>query len=141
MSAGGDLVSLVSGLAVAAGVAAVFPVEAVRFRASPPPESGSASFVELGEEAEVAAVRAAKATWRNGGGRQSYELLTGNLPEAPNQPVLGIWARSKPPPPPLMTCEMPPFAPSLAAPPPVRIKDDGAGENLPFSRAELLKAD
>ena len=144
--AGDEIVTVLMVLAVPFAVAAVFPYEAVGFRAEAPEkgrERPVVAFVTLDRMTETAAERAAKATWRRDGVLRGLrpDLLASDLPEEPRTPVLSIGARSRPPEPPLAVCEPSPFLPSRRAPAPARIEPEAADEPLTFSREELLKID
>lgn len=143
---GDEIVTVLMVLAVPLAIFAVFPYDAVRFRAEMPAkerERPVVAFVTLDQKTETAAERAAKATWRRDGVSRGLhpDLLSSDLPEEPLTPVLSIGARSRPSELPVAVCEPSPFLPSQRAPAPVRIEPEAADEPLTFPREELLKID
>lgn len=132
-------------LAIPAVLLASFPFEALSFRAGDPSKRSSsftAAVVSLDSAVESAAIRAAKSSWRQGGPRKvRVDLLPSELPEASRGPMAPLTMRSRPPTPPLAEGAISPFLPSRRASAPARIATAESGEELPFSREELLKID
>ena len=96
-----EIATLATVLAIPAGIAAVFPYAAIGFRARRvAPRPPAVAFVTLSPEAEAAAMRAAKASWQNDAGsilRVRADLSFGELPSAPEEAVLDVSARTRPP--------------------------------------------
>lgn len=141
-----DVASLVTVLAVLFGIAAVFPFEAIGFRARPAvPARSFAAFVTLSDAASAAALRAAKSTFAGeveAGRRQHADIAFGELPAERPQPVLTVDARTRPSAPRLAELDRTAYLPSLAAPPPAKIPVEKASPVPPaFPRQELLQID
>ena len=146
----GDFLSAVSVLALAASVAAVFPFEAIVFRARRLPQQRppGAAFVQLRADEEASALRAAKSSWNAEAGevrRLRAELFFGDLPESPAEPALPLESRAGLSLPPPVSPGRPAYSPSLAAPPPESIKPEAGNqkgsERPAFPRSELLRMD
>ncbi|MBR2838863.1 MAG: hypothetical protein IKE55_08775, partial [Kiritimatiellae bacterium] len=122
-----ELATLATVLAIPAGIAAIFPYSAIGWRARPSAARQPAvAFVTLTAEEEAAATRAAKAYWQNDAGsmmRIRADLSFGELPAAPEEAVLDVSARTRPPRAGDVGWEAPAFLPSRAAPPPQPISD------------------
>jgi len=144
---GSECSSVLSVLATAVGIAAIFPVSALRFRpfASEASErTSSVAFVTLDERTEADFLRIAKETWRkkaDGTGKVYANLMYAELPEGDRSPILPTAARLVMPDPPPAVGGLSPYLPSLRASAPQRIEADVQKERLPFSREELLKID
>ena len=131
-------------LAAVVAVTAIFPRRAVGFVASGPrPAEPSAAFVELTEDEEDEAVKAAKTAWLASGGRRGRGagvLSLGALPETESGPILGgelLLPPAKEPRP--VEWGKSAWRPSAAAPAPQPIPSDARARPEPaFSRAELL---
>ena len=141
---GGEMASFATTVVVSVAIAAVFPYGAVGFRASPADApAAAAAFVTLSADEEAAAMRAAKTSWQGDAGgvlRLRADLSFGELPEAGHAAVLGVEARTVPPPASVVPYGAPPFLPLLAAPPPQVIPAEPPEKVAPaFSREELLK--
>lgn len=140
----GQLLSLAMVWSVPLGIAAVFPYEAIVFRARGDGEGhvrGRASLVSLSAAQEQSFEQVARTTWRKEGGANAWrpDLLVDNLPETPCPPVLPIAVRSRPPEPPIAECGVSAFLPSRQAPPPLKIAPDKVEDAQAFPRTELLK--
>ena len=141
----GELLSIAAVLAVLLGFAAVFPYEAIGFvpaRDSDAVREGlsSASIVFLDEAAVARAVRTTRILSRGeGDGRVRADLLAPELPDADPLPMMPLDVRSRSKAPSVVECGIPPFQPSLRAPPPVRIAAEQIRDEPPFPRNELLK--
>lgn len=140
---GGDLLSLVSVVAVTAATVSVFPLDVLRFDASRVPcrpVDATAAFVFLDETTEGAVLRAAKDVRRNVGGEHLLaDLAYVELPESPRRPLLSADVLARPAVLPVVGQGVVPFLPSRQAPPPRRIAPEPAEETLAFPRSELLK--
>jgi len=146
----GDFMSTAIVLATVGAVAVAFPFDAMSFRPqqSKDARAAFAAFVSLTPAEEAAAMKAAKSAWNaeSGGVRHlRAELFSNELPEAENEPALGLLdglVRQAPEP---VTPGLSPYLPSQAAPPAKAIhaeKADVGDESAPtFSRKELLKID
>lgn len=147
----GDFVSAAIVLATIGAVAVAFPFDAMSFRPKQAKEARAAfaAFVSLTPAEEAAAMKAAKSAWNaeSGGVRHlRAELFSNELPEAENEPALGLLdrlARQAPEP---VSPGLSPYLPSQAAPPakaiPAEKAADEGGEASPaFSREELLRID
>jgi len=147
----GDFVSAAIVLATVGAVAASFPFDAISFRPRPSKESRAAfaAFVSLTPAEEAAAMKAAKSAWNaeSGGVRHlRAELFSNELPEAENEPALGLLDRLARQAPEHVAPGLSPYLPSQAAPPakaiPAEKSADEGGESYPaFSREELLRID
>lgn len=141
----GDFFSLLMVWTLPFCIAAVFPYEAIGFRASEVRnrrlQDGGSAIVSLSPAQVTASERAAKATWRKGAetGVWRPNLLVDTLPDAPHLPVMPIAVRSRMSLPPLVEVDVSPFLPSRRAGPPTRIVQDKEEEPPTFSRDELLK--
>ena len=145
-SIGGEICSVVTVLAIPLALAAVFPLEAIGFRAGDKARREAkmpVSIIALDAQQEGAALRAAKTAWHNDGEtrRAHADLLIGEIPEGPKPPVLGIGDRSRLPPLPIVKCAASPFLPSRRADAPVRIPVEEAEDALAFPKKDLLKID
>ena len=143
-----DLVSVAVVAAAIGGVAAVFPFEALTFRAAParPADRPFASFVALDAKDEAAAMKAAKSSWNAEAGavrRMQAELFVRELPKGREVPELDVGDRLAQPGPALVAPGLSPYLPSMAAPPPAAIApegEDAPGAAAPtFPRDELLR--
>ena len=140
----GEILSLITVLAIPVGIAAVFPLEVAGFRArTPRPATPCAAFVTLSADEEAAAMRAAKTSWQGDVGsvpRIRADLFIGELPGGAERESLDVSARSRPPRAQDISWTPPPYLPSLAAPPPRPVPADAAPDETvqAFSRAELL---
>lgn len=146
----GNLLSVAAVFTAVAAVAVVFPFDAVIFSPVKAKAKGGtfASFVTLGPEDEIAAMKAAKSSWNAEAGgvrRLQAELFLVDLPESGNDPVLQIEDRRAGFSASVVAPGFMPYQPSMAAPPPAKIPhgktDDGGKVAKPFSRAELLEMD
>ena len=141
----GDVFSLLMVWAMPFCMAAVFPYEAIGFRAAETQtrrsQADGSAIVMLSPAQVTASERAAKATWRNGAdvGVWRPNLLVDTLPDAPHLPVMPISVRSRFPLPPLAGIDISPFLPSRQAGPPARIAADKEEDPPAFPRDELLK--
>ena len=147
-SVASEILSAAQVFLVPLGIALLFPYEAVRFGSRPQAgNSGEgaalAAFVTLDEAAERNLFRAVRMTWgeESGASQLRPEVFLAELPEEPPRPMLPIWARSRPPEPPLAACEPLPFLPSRKASPPQTITAEAPKEEPAFSKNELLKID
>ena len=139
-----ELVSVAAVLAIPAGIALVFPYDALCFRAAPEkPADPAVAFVRLSPESERLAMRAARTSWRVKGGAREMraDLSVAPLPDDGRHPVLSSASRrAAGPAVSLVECGRIPFLPSCRAERPARIPD---GKDVvskpPFSREELLK--
>ena len=138
-------------LATVGAVAVSFPFDAISFRPRPSKESRAAfaAFVSLTPAEEAAAMKAAKSAWNAESGSVRHlraELFSNELPEAEDEPALGLLdglARQAPEP---VTPGLSPYLPSQAASPakaiPAEKAEDEECEPSPaFSREELLRID
>lgn len=143
MRTSGQILSLAMVWSVPLSIAAVFPYEAIGFRARADASGsgGRTAFVALSAAQERSLAQAARTTWRKEVGADAWRpnLLADILPETPCPPVLPVAVRSRPPAPPLATGGVSPFLPSRMAPPPRKIAPDAAEETLAFPKKELLK--
>lgn len=145
-SVGSELCSLLIVLAVPLGMLAIFPLEAVSFKAAGAAGSvpaASAAFVTLSAEEEQESLRRAKISWKNGDERTRHmwiDLSFGRLPGLDLPPVLSIGERTRAEEFVPLQRGLSPFVPSQAAPRPERIPHDRDDEpSTGFSREELLK--
>ena len=100
-----------------------------------------AAFVTLDADAEAAAVRAARSSWRASSGVQTSErarLSCDELPETREPEVLGDAKRTRTARPADIGWSPPPLPPGLSAPFPAR-DDLPEAAPLPFPREEMLK--
>jgi len=140
-----EMLSLMTVLAVPAMLAVVFPYSSLGFRGMPEPRPAGdfAAFVTLSAEAEAAAVRAAKTSWRGEdavGDRLRAELRLGELPAPDASPVLSIDSRNRPVAGSRTPLPMPAYLPSQAASHPARLPANDMPVAEPvFSRKELLE--
>ena len=140
-----ELCSQACVFALPVAVAAVFPFEAVFFKASEAPRvrEASAAFAELSPRAEAAALASAKTTWQSdapAGRRMRMHLSLGDLPESRPKPLLDIDAGDAVAPA-FRAVEygIPAWSPSSAAPGPRKIAGTGpAVQPQAFPREELL---
>lgn len=140
-----ELFSSAAVLALPAAIVATFPREAIDFKAGAAPAARPArvAFVTLSPDEEAALLGSARTAWQAGssvGQRMRMRLPLGELPDEPEGPLLDMGIATRPEEPEPVSYRLPPWMPSLAAPPPVRA--DGGGEEKPqpaFPREELLK--
>lgn len=130
-------------IALPLAVAAVFPYEAVSFKARKTPGAAEAraAFVTLTEEGEAAALKASRASWSvSAGDSRVTELQIEDLPERPISAVLDFDDRSPPERLKSVLFELPAYEPSVAAPRPAKMEPSDAPAGKPaFSRDELLR--
>ena len=101
-----------------------------------------AAFVTLDADAEAAAVRAARSSWRASSGVQTSErarLSCDELPETREPEVLGDANRTRTGRPEDIGWTPPPLPPGMSAPFPPRDELPETAAPLPFSREEMLK--
>ena len=142
MDLSGDALSVVAVLAVALGLAAAFPREAIGFSASgevPRTPEASVSIVFLDSVSVARAMRSTRILSRHEDAAASADLLTPELPGARAMPVMPIGFRPPQGSPAVIGGGIPPFLPSRRAVAPTRIVGGKDGDELPFSRNELLK--
>ena len=102
----------------------------------------AAAFVTLDADAEAAAIRAARSSWRASSGVQASErarLSCDELPETREPEVLGDANRTRTERPADIGWTPPPLPPGLSAPFPPRDELPEAAAPLPFPREEMLK--
>ena len=132
--------------ALPAAILAVFPYDAVRFRASDAPagRGASAAFVVLSDKAEAEALVSAKTAWQSdapAGRRMRRDLALGDLPEPPSAPLLEFDASSALGPAfPPVSYGVPAWCPTGAAARPEKIgREPARPRDAAFPRDELLR--
>ena len=101
-----------------------------------------AAFVTLDANAEAAAVRAARSSWKASSGVQTSErakLSCDELPETREPEVLGDANRTRTERPADIGWAPPPLPPGLSAPFPPRDELPETADPLPFPKEEMLK--
>jgi len=138
-----ELLSAAVVLTVPTCIVAVFPFDALEFRASEGvTQPVRNAFVRLTPESERLALRSARTSWQEKGvgvRRLQTDIFRVELPEEEPMSVLSVRDRSRPPGMSRIACERTAFLPSLKAPPPILIKSGKMPEALAFPREELLK--
>ena len=141
----GEAVSWSLALALPVAVLCVLPYSALRFRAreAPPRPAPFAAFVAIDAEQEAHAMRRAKSAWKSDGENAEIrpsDLIFETLPDDAPTPLARIEERARPAPPHLVPLRPAPYLPTRAAPAPATIPAEPDPPDLPFSRADLLKA-
>ena len=140
-----ELFSTTVVLALPVAIVLAFPRSAINFRANGMPLATPApvAFVTLSEEESAAFLGSARTAWQadaSTGQRMRMRLPLGELPDETVGPLLdvGLATRHRDELEPV-AYRPPPWRPSLAAPPPVRIGPVAEDKTpLPFPRDELL---
>ena len=144
-SRGSELLSVLTVLAVPAGIALVMPFGAFGFRAEQRERESApvAAFVRLTADEEARSLRLAKTSWQGMSAsvrNQRADIYFSELPAETFSSVMPVRERRPVSDTPVVECGLSPFLPSRRASPPVRIEAEGERKSpLPFSREELLK--
>jgi hypothetical protein len=137
-----EIVSLLTVMAAALSVVAMFPFEAVAFKAVEPANTGAtASFVVLSDEAESAALKTAKTSWqadRRALRSLRIDLAELELPEEKFEAVAMPGAFVSSAEFGIVDFGAPGYLPSAAAAPPQTIAPEPEKRKEAFSRQELL---
>lgn len=142
-----ELVSLALVAVAPAASVAVFPFPALRFGAAEGPGAVPArcAFVSLSEAGELAAMDAARGSWKANAEevrRLRANLSLTDIPEEPFRPLVSISERARSPGCASLSCALPPLPPTVASPAPERLArepSDAAKDVAPFSRREMLE--
>lgn len=107
------------------------------------PAAASCAVVFLTEDEAVAAIEAARMSWRPGVEdvrRLQADLTLSTVPDEPFSPVVSVDGRERAPRPGPVRCLVPPLPPTAAAPAPAPLPRDGtrATEAPAFPRSEFL---
>ena len=141
-----EILSILMVIALPVAMTAVFPYEAIGFRArkTAAPAGVHAAFVLLSDDEEAAALKSARASWRvSVSDIRAAELQIETLPERPISAVLGFEDRAPSVSRKTFSYELPPYKPSSAALRGVKMSSSSAElRNMPpFPKSELLSAE